>query len=60
MEATLVMWPRPSEQALDPLLPSCFKWNFIEIGPVVSEEMSFENVDKHSILVTLGHSQSFM
>ena len=41
------------EQTLHPLLPRCCIWNLIEIGPVDSEK-SFENVDKHSILVTLG------
>ena len=57
MEAILVLWPGPFEQTLDPLLPRCCIWNLIKIGPVVSEEKSFENVDKHSILVTLGQGQ---
>ena len=45
------MWPGPFEQTLNPLLPRCCKWNLIKIGPVISEEKMFENVDKHSILV---------
>ena len=54
MEAILSMWPGPFEQILHPLLPRCCKWNLIKINPVVSKEKSFENVEKHSILVTLG------
>ena len=70
MEAILVIWPGPFEQTLDPLLPRCCIRNLIEIGPVVSEKKMFDNVDKHSILVTWGkgqwndldlwHSQRFM
>ena len=57
MGAILAMWPGPFEQILDPLLPGCCIWNLTEIGPAVSEEKLFENVDKHSIPVTIsqGH-----
>ena len=35
------------------ILSGCCVWNLIEIGQAVSEKL-FENVDKHSIRVTLG------
>ena len=43
--AILVMWPRPFEQTFVP--PSLWVsiWNMSSIGPVVSEEKMFENVD---------------
>ena len=50
----LAMWPGPFEHTLHPLLAGCWIWNLIETGPVVPEEKSFENIDKHSILLTLG------
>ena len=54
MGAILIKWPGPFEQTLDTLLPRCRIWNLIEIGPAVSEEKSFEKVDKHSILAIFG------
>ena len=43
--AILVMRPGPFEQIFNLLLPGCYIWNLIEIGPAVSEEKSFEKVD---------------
>ena len=54
MEAMLIMWLWPFEQITDPHIVRMLQMNLIEIGPDVSEEKSFENVDKHSIRVTLG------
>ena len=45
MAAMLVMWPRPFEQLFCPKGPGGCIWNLVAIGPVVSEEKSFENVD---------------
>ena len=45
MAAMLVMWPRPFEQLFFPKGPGGCIWNLVEIGPVVSEEKSFEIVD---------------
>ena len=45
MAAMLVMWPRPFEQLFFPIGPGGCIWNLVAIGPVVSEEMSFEIVD---------------
>ena len=45
MAAILVMWPGPFEQLFVPLTPGGFIWNLVTIGPVVSEEKSFEIVD---------------
>ena len=45
MAAILVMWPGPFEQILVPLIPGGYIWNLVTIGPVVSEEKSFEIVD---------------
>ena len=38
-------------------MPKCCIWNLTEFGPAVWEEKLFENVDKHSIPITLdqGH-----
>ena len=41
MAAILVMWPGPFEQTFVP----ASIWNLSLIGPVVSEEKMFENVD---------------
>ena len=43
--AMLVMWPRPFEQFFFPEGPGGCIWNLVAIGPVVSEEKSFEIVD---------------
>ena len=43
--AILVMWPGRNIQIFFPPLSRGCIWNLIEIGPVVSEEKSFENVD---------------
>ena len=44
MVAVLVIWPGPSKLSFLPLPEGCV-WNVIKIGPVVSEEVSFENDD---------------
>ena len=43
--AILVMWPRPFEQTFVPPSLGASIWNLSSIGPVVSEEKMFENVD---------------
>ena len=45
MAAILVMWPRLFEQLFVPKVPGGCIWNLVKIGPVVSEEKSFEIVD---------------
>ena len=45
MAAMMVMWPRPFEQFFFPKGPGGCIWNLVAIGPVVSEEKSFEIVD---------------
>ena len=45
MAAMLVMWPRSFEQLFFPKGPGGCIWNLVAIGPVVSEEESFEIVD---------------
>ena len=45
MVAILVMWPGPFEQTFVPTSQAGSIWNFASIGPVVSEEKMFENVD---------------
>ena len=45
MAAMLVMLPRPFEQLFFPKGPGGCICNLIAIGPVVSEEKSFEIVD---------------
>ena len=45
MVAMLVMWPRSFEQFFFPKVPEGCIWNLIAIGPVGSEEKSFEIVD---------------
>ena len=45
MAAILVMWPKPFEQLFVPPIPGGYIWNLVTIGPVVSEEKSFEIVD---------------
>ena len=44
MAAMLVMWPRPFEQLSFPKLPEGSIWNLVAIGPVATEEKSFEIV----------------
>ena len=39
------MWPRPFEQLFFPKGLGSWIWNLVAIGPVVSEEKSFEIVD---------------
>ena len=43
--AILVMWPGPFEQTFFPASEGVSIWNLSLIGPVVSEEKMFENVD---------------
>ena len=45
MAAILVMWPGPFEQTFVPPSQGVSIWNLSSIGPVVSEEKMFENVD---------------
>ena len=45
MAAMLVIWPRPFEQLFFLKGPGECIWNLVAIGPVVSEEKSFEIVD---------------
>ena len=45
MAAILVMWPERFEQLFVPPTPGGYIWNLVTIGPVVSEEKSFEIVD---------------
>ena len=45
MAAMTVMWPRPFAQFFFPKSPGGCIWNLVAIGPVVSEEKSFEIVD---------------
>ena len=48
MAAILVMWLRPFEQTFIPPSQGGSTWNVASIGPVVSEEKMFENVDTHT------------
>ena len=45
MAAILVIWPGPFEQIFVPPSQEGAIWNLVSIGPVVSEEKMFENVD---------------
>ena len=47
MAATLVKWPGPFEQTFIPPSQGGSTWNLASIGPVVSEEKMFENVDNN-------------
>ena len=51
MAAILVMWPGPFEQTFVPPSQGGSRWNLVSIGPVVSEEKTFENVDKHTTYI---------
>ena len=48
MAAMLVMGPGPFEQLFFPKGPGGCIWNLVAIGPVVSEEKSFEIVDRRT------------
>ena len=48
MAAILVMWPGPFEQTFFPLYKGGSTRNLASIGPVVSEEKMFENVNTHT------------
>ena len=53
MAAILIMWSGPFEQIFVPLSKWCSIWNLATIGPVVSEEKTFENVDNiHTYILT--------
>ena len=54
MAAILVMWPRPFEQTFVSPPQGGSLWNLASIGPVVSEENMFENVDIHTYIHTYG------
>ena len=45
MAAILAIWPEPFEQTFVPPSQGGSTWNLASIGPVVSEEKMFENVD---------------
>ena len=45
MAAILVMWPGPFEQTFVPPSKGVSIWNLSSIGPVISEEKMFKNVD---------------
>ena len=45
MAAILVMWPGTFEQTFVPPFLGVSIWNLSSIGPVVSDEKMFENVD---------------
>ena len=45
MVAILVMWPGPFEQIFVPPSHGSLIWNSASIGPVVSKEKKFENVE---------------
>ena len=44
--AILIMWPRPFEQTFVPMSSGVSIWNLSLIGPVVSEDKMFENIDR--------------
>ena len=46
--AILVMWSGPVERTFIPPCKEGSTWNLASIGPVVSEEKMFENVDIHT------------
>ena len=48
MASMLVMWPRPFEQFFFPKGPGGCIWNLVAISPVVSQEKSFEIVDRRT------------
>ena len=48
MAAILVMWSGPFEQTFVPSSKGGSTWNLASIGPLVSEEKMFENVDTHT------------
>ena len=48
MVASLVMWPGAFEQTFVTLSEGGFMWNLASVGPVLSEEKMFENVDTHT------------
>ena len=52
MAAILVMWPGPFEQTSVPPTQGGSIWNLSSIGPVISEEKMFENVDTHTYIRT--------
>ena len=62
--AILVRWPGPFEQTFippHPPVPGGFTWNLASIGPVVSEEKLFENVDNtHTYIHTNGRQQAYL
>ena len=55
MAAILVMWPAPFNKFLLPHPKAAALWNLASIGPVVSEEKMFENVDIHTYIHTHTH-----
>ena len=46
MVAILVMWSKPFEQLFFPKSPGGCIWNVVAIGPIVTEEKSFENLGR--------------
>ena len=51
MVAILVMWPGPFEQTFVPPSQGGSIWILASIGPAVSKEKMFENVDIHTIYI---------
>ena len=49
MAAILLIRSGPFDQIFNQPLPGGCIWNLIKIGPAVSENKSFENINKHSI-----------
>ena len=49
MTAILVIWPRHYEQTFVPLPLGGSTCNLVSVGPTVSEEMLFENVDDANV-----------
>ena len=63
MAAILVMWRGPFEQTFVPASLGVSIWNLSLFGPLVSEEMIFENVDRRTDVrvtgILLAHPWAF-
>ena len=57
MAAMLIMWPGPFEQTFVSPSQGGSIWNLASIGPVISEEKMFENVDIHTHIHTYGRQR---
>ena len=56
MPTILVIWPKPFEQSFVPLYQGGSIWNLASVGPWVSEEKVFENVDNIHIHIWKTHA----